>query len=121
MIRNLQSISSKVSIRPFSRASILYKISDIRLTLYSKPNCGLCEEAKEIIQEDILSQEKFKRYKVKLKIVNIDDLKNKKWWIKYCFDVPVLHIENESKKGQLERVFHKMDEKEILDKIEKMR
>lgn len=49
-------------------------------------------------------------------IVDIDDPKNKVWWEKYCFDVPVLHIENTDKTSLL-KVFHRLDEKDVTEKI----
>lgn len=50
-------------------------------------------------------------------IVKIDDPKNKEWWEKYCFDIPVLHIEDAFKKDSLLKIFHRLDENDVADKI----
>lgn len=50
-------------------------------------------------------------------VIKIDDPKNQEWWEKYCFDVPVLHIENPAREGSLTKVFHRLQEKDVLDKI----
>lgn len=50
-------------------------------------------------------------------VVKIDDPKNQEWWDKYCFDVPVLHIENPAREGSLIKIFHRLEEKDVLDKI----
>lgn len=49
--------------------------------------------------------------------IKIDDPNNHKWWELYCLDVPVLHIENSSNKDSLIKVFHRLDEKDVLEKI----
>lgn len=59
--------------------------------------------------------------KVTYSIVKIDDPKNKEWWEKYCFDIPVLHIEDASKDGSLVKIFHRLDEKDVANKIKSFR
>lgn len=51
------------------------------------------------------------------RIVNIDDPANKEWWDKYCFDIPVLHLEDSSKEGSLVKIFHRLNENDLKDKI----
>lgn len=111
---------NRLLLRPFSKNARLLALSDVQLTLFSKPNCGLCEEAKENLQE-LLDDEKLKSAHIKLKEVNINELQNQKWWKAYCFDIPVLHIENTANKDLIEKVFHRMDEEEILGKINKVK
>lgn len=57
------------------------------LTLYSKPNCPLCDEAKKEINEFE------KECAVKLDIVDIS--KDKALWEKYQFDIPVLMVDGQ--------------------------
>lgn len=93
------------------RASLGSKVS---LKLFSKSNCGLCDKAKNVMNKVTVNGD----FKDKLSycIVDIDDPKNKVWWEKYCFDVPVLHIENTDKTSLL-KVFHRLDEKDVTEKI----
>lgn len=48
----------------------------VKLTLFSKPQCGLCEEAKEII-EDVLESDAIPKHNISMNIVNINQLNNK--------------------------------------------
>ena len=58
-----------------------------RLTLYSKLNCPLCEEAKQEIQEF------GKECELSIEVVDIS--KDPKLWDKYQFDIPVLLVEGQ--------------------------
>lgn len=53
------------------------------LTLFSKRYCGLCEEAKE----QLLNLQQ----RIPFELREIDIEKDNKW-IRYTFDIPVLHI-----------------------------
>ena len=89
----------------------------VKLTLFSKPQCGLCEEAKEII-EDVLESDAIPKHNISMNIVNINQLNNKKWWDLYCFDIPVLHIEKDNDKESLFKMMHRIDEDVLVDKIQ---
>ncbi|CCE62813.1 hypothetical protein TPHA_0D01730 [Tetrapisispora phaffii CBS 4417] len=107
--------------RVFSR-SIHYSrpaqnLNNVRLTLFSKANCGLCTKAKTVLSS-VLEEDKYKD-KVQLNLIDIDSPNNKEWWDKYCFDIPVLHIEN-NKSGEISKIFHKMTESEVKDGIHEM-
>jgi glutaredoxin len=52
------------------------------LTLYSKPDCCLCDDAKRAIEEFS------KECELELKIVDITA--DRELWDKYCYDIPVL-------------------------------
>lgn len=110
-------MSSRGLIRLFSSSSRACNYSNLTLTLFSKKNCGLCDTAKDVMSK-ILRDDKDLREKVSYHVVDIDDPQNKKWWDKYCFDIPVLHMEDHTQKGSLTKVFHRLDEKETTDKIE---
>lgn len=60
------------------------------LTLYSRPNCGLCVQAKDVLRE---SWEQSTR-KFDFKEVDITRPENKEWFDLYAFDVPVIHVDN---------------------------
>lgn len=50
------------------------------------------------------------------RIVDIDEPRNKEWWDNYCFDVPVLHIEDANSES-LYKVFHRFNDKDVSNKI----
>jgi glutaredoxin len=58
-----------------------------RLTLYSKPDCCLCDDAKRAIDE-------FTR-ECNLTLEVVDISKDKALWEKYCYDIPVLLLDGE--------------------------
>ena len=61
----------------------------IRLTFYSKPNCPLCDEARDMLED--LNQE------FALVVTEINILSNPAIYEKYKYIIPVLELEN----GQL--------------------
>ncbi|RDD36561.1 Glutaredoxin-like protein C5orf63-like protein [Trichoplax sp. H2] len=67
------------SIHPIQKFSSLPKI-----TLFTKKDCPLCEEAKEVILQ----------YRNKIDYEEVDILcpGNKEWFDLYQFEIPVLHI-----------------------------
>lgn len=90
------------------------------MTLFSKNNCGLCDKAKSVMNE-VLQKNQSLRAKADYKIVDIDDPANKEWWNKYCFDIPVLHIEDTTKQDSLVKLFHRLDEAEVAEKIDSLK
>jgi len=56
-----------------------------KLTLYSKSSgCSLCDDAKEVLVQ----------FKDRVEFVEVDIglAENKDWFKKYCFDIPVIHL-----------------------------
>lgn len=86
------------------------------MTLFSKNNCGLCDKAK-VVMSNVLKDNQDLQRLAEYRIVNIDDPANKEWWDKYCFDIPVLHLEDSSKEGSLVKIFHRLNENDLKDKI----
>ncbi|VDB82873.1 unnamed protein product [Peniophora sp. CBMAI 1063] len=58
-----------------------------RLTLYSGPNCSLCDVAKE----ELAKVRKARPFS--LDVVNIQDSGQERWKRKYVYWIPVLHLE----------------------------
>ncbi|KAF9495837.1 DUF836-domain-containing protein [Pleurotus eryngii] len=58
-----------------------------RLTLFSGPNCSLCDIAKAEL-EKVRKQRQFQ-----LEVINIQDAGQEKWMKKYVYWIPVLHLE----------------------------
>ncbi|CCE92576.1 Mgp12p TDEL_0E03330 [Torulaspora delbrueckii] len=104
-------------VRLFHSSSRVCNYSNLNLTLFSKDNCGLCLKAKDVMNK-ILKDNDNLRNKANYTVVDIDDSKNKEWWDKYCFDIPVLHLEDRTKNDSLLKIFHKLDESETINKIE---
>lgn len=86
------------------------------MTLFSKSNCGLCNQASNVM-EKVLQQEA----QIDYSVVKIDDPKNYQWWEQYCLDVPVLHIKNPCNEGSLLKVFHRLDQEDVLKKIKSVK
>lgn len=84
------------------------------LTLFGKPSCHLCNLAKEsilFVLKDLGLSSSI------LHTVNIN--KSQTWWNKYCFDIPVLHIEDSTRVKPLIKIMHRIDEFDLKDKLSK--
>lgn len=66
--------------------------STVLLKFFTKAHCMLCTNANEILQQAISSPD-VENVKLNFTKVDIMDPNNKEWFDKYCYDVPVLHIE----------------------------
>lgn len=80
------------------------------LTLFTRKHCGLCDEAKVVVNE-LKAQYQFKSFEI-----DIDEPRNKKWYDLYMFDVPVLHIEHD---GRIEKLWHRMDRQRLISMLDK--
>lgn len=87
----------------------------VQLELFTKENCGLCDNAK-LVMENVLAKEHSNE--VQLKYTDITLPQNKLWWDSYCFDVPVLHITQEGQTKPI-KFMHRLDEKKIIEAINK--
>lgn len=103
--------------RSFHSSKAVLNVANVKLTLFSKQQCGLCDTAKSVMDQ-VVQQPKYRS--CKYEIVDIMDPDNKEWYDKYCFDVPVLHVQNaETETLNVEKLFHRFDEKKVQDIIEK--
>lgn len=93
--------------------------SHLKLTFFGKPNCGLCDEAKEVIDDVLTENKDYSIAKEKMKFININ--KDQKWWNEYCFDIPVLHIEDENKPDSLVKIMHFFKEDELNEILQKFK
>ena len=101
------------------RPTLILRMYAARLTLFTKSDCGLCDTAKARLAEVQ------KRRTVEYKEVDIMHEDNKKWFNAYCFDVPVLHInqvmQNPSKSDTVDKekkLWHRFSEEEIERSID---
>lgn len=54
----------------------------------------------------------------KYEVKDITDPENKEWWDKYCFDIPVLHVENKvSNDNSVGKLFHRFNEEKVQNLI----
>lgn len=89
------------------------------MTFFGKPNCGLCDSAKEILDDVLEENKEFNTLTRKLKYININ--KDQHWWKTYCFDIPVLHIEDDRNKESLVKIMHFFKEDEIIETLKKFK
>ncbi|SMN20826.1 similar to Saccharomyces cerevisiae YDR286C Putative protein of unknown function [Maudiozyma saulgeensis] len=106
--------------RSFHSSCRALSYNNVKLTLFSKPQCGLCEEAHEIINDTLESSEFAKEpLRQNMQIININ--KDPKWWKEYCFDIPVLHIEKQGDPSSLFRIMHHFREDELTTALKKFK
>ncbi|AMD19193.1 HBR292Wp [Eremothecium sinecaudum] len=109
---------SKLLSRGLHASNVLRTYSNVKLTLFSKKDCGLCDSAKNVLNSLTQSPD----YKsVECSIVDVKLPENKRWWDMYCFDVPVLHIEDKRDHTKLHKVFHRLNENQVKDLINEIK
>lgn len=83
------------------------------MTFFTKDTCQLCTNARGILYKT-LENEKFRD--VKLTVVDIMKPENSDAFDKYCYDVPVLHVDRE---GQTKPVkfMHYFDEAKLTEEF----
>ncbi|AGO09905.1 AaceriAAL086Wp [[Ashbya] aceris (nom. inval.)] len=90
---------------------------NVRLQLFSKEHCGLCDNAKVAVA-NLLKRPEYEGMEVET--IDITLPENKTWWEKYCLDVPVLHVENKSDSGRLKKIFHRVQEQQLIETIKEV-
>ncbi|CAI4038148.1 hypothetical protein SMKI_04G4880 [Saccharomyces mikatae IFO 1815] len=110
---------SRTILRTIHTSRVLLHDAEVKLTFFSKPNCGLCDQAKEVI-DDVFERKEFHDKRILFKVVNINERKNAKWWKEYCFDIPVLHIEKVGDPKSCTKVLHFLEEDDISEKIRRI-
>lgn len=98
------------SIRQFCASTTARQVS---LTFFTKDTCQLCTNARVILYKT-LEHEKFQD--INLKVVDIMKPENSDAFDKYCYDVPVLHVDRE---GQAKPVkfMHYFDETKLAEEF----
>ena len=61
----------------------------------------------------MLDSEEFRQYSLAKRLEIVDINKNQKWWDAYCFDIPVLHVEDANGAKPLVKVMHFFKEDEL--------
>ncbi|OBA23502.1 DUF836-domain-containing protein [Metschnikowia bicuspidata var. bicuspidata NRRL YB-4993] len=100
------------TIRLFSSSTLLRKFS---LTFFTKDTCLLCKNASVILHQTLQAKE-FKD--VKLTTVDIMKPENSSAFDKYCYDVPVLHVDRAGQKKPV-KFMHYFDEEKLAAEFKK--
>lgn len=95
--------------RTLTRRFVTKQASNVKLTLFTKPGCGLCEAADEVVVDVLEQYPKTVQYCK----ININDRRNRKWFKAYCFDIPVLHIENTTSTTNVQKLMHYIRDDEL--------
>ncbi|GMM37733.1 Mgp12 protein [Saccharomycopsis crataegensis] len=101
-------------VRLFSTTTSLAE--KVKLDFFSKEDCGLCVNAKTILDKIIQDKDSSLKNEIEYKVYDITKPENKEWWDSYCFDVPVLHITHE-KSTKPVKFMHRLDQKKVIDEI----
>ncbi|KIW38016.1 uncharacterized protein PV06_09992 [Exophiala oligosperma] len=85
----------------------------VRLTLFTRPDCGLCDVAKSRLVE-------FRqRRNVDYSEINIDTPEQKQWKNVYDYDVPVLHIDKYSSEAPTLKAAKKLMHRFTIEEVTK--
>lgn len=85
----------------------------IALTFFTKEKCQLCKNARQVLDSAL---HQIGPKKPVLKIVDIMKLENSEAFEKYCFDVPVLHVDRHGLK-KLVKFMHYFKEQELVEEM----
>ncbi|KAF3288083.1 hypothetical protein TWF132_008061 [Orbilia oligospora] len=89
----------------------------LRLTLFTKKDCSLCQTASlNTVNWRLVETGNKAQYKS----VDIFGPGNEKWHDAYVFDVPVLHIENENEPSKILKLVHRFTGDEIGAKVREL-
>lgn len=81
----------------------------VSLTFFTKDSCQLCKNAKAILDET-LSKHEFRN--ITVNVVDIMKPENSDAFDKYCYDVPVLHVDRPGQR-KLVKFMHYFDESKL--------
>ncbi|GMM32195.1 Mgp12 protein [Martiniozyma asiatica (nom. inval.)] len=97
--------------RPFLGRSI----SNISLTLFSKPQCQLCDHFHQGIDRVIQKLPQTTKDSLKIKTIDISAKGNEKFFECYRYDIPVMWIEREGVNKVT--MMHRLNEEEFMDEL----
>ncbi|CAN3364735.1 hypothetical protein DICA4_E20032 [Diutina catenulata] len=85
----------------------------LSLRFFTKDGCKLCSDADTVLSTTLSNFGK----PLPLEKIDIMDPKNQQWFDKYCFDVPVLHVERDGQKPV--KFMHYFNEDKITEELKK--
>ncbi|KAK9368875.1 hypothetical protein V1509DRAFT_563792 [Lipomyces kononenkoae] len=83
------------------------------MTIFSRPQCGLCDEAKESIASAIKGLPAFTYSEI-----NILKPENQEWFDKYAYDVPVIHFQT-AEHEEVKKIMHRIHEQDVINLVQK--
>ncbi|KAK9237532.1 hypothetical protein V1525DRAFT_426265 [Lipomyces kononenkoae] len=83
------------------------------MTIFSRPQCGLCDEAKESIASAVKRLPEFTYSEI-----NILEPENQGWFDKYAYDVPVIHFQTAENEA-VKKIMHRIHEQDVIDLVQK--
>ncbi|KIW13185.1 hypothetical protein PV08_08372 [Exophiala spinifera] len=90
----------------------------LRLTLFTRPDCGLCDVAKARLME--VRQQRTVDYSE----INIDTPEQKQWKNVYDYDVPVLHIDKDVSRAPTlnaaKKLMHRFTTEEVTKAVDEV-
>lgn len=89
-------------------------VNSVKLTFFTKPTCQLCVNAREVL-DDVLRES---NSSPSLEIVDIMKPENSAAFDKYCYDVPVLHLDRPNQKKPI-KFMHFFNKEEITNELHK--
>lgn len=101
--------------RLFSSTSFL--LLKVSLTFFTKKTCMLCTNAR-VVLTSTLENNALKTKEVDLKVIDIMEPENSEWFDKYCYDVPVLHVDRPDQKKPV-KFMHYFYEDKLVEELTK--
>lgn len=100
--------------RYFVTCARLMSNKNISLVFFTKESCQLCVNAKDVLDR-ALKDDSAKDFTKNVNVKTVDIMKpeNSEWFDVYCYDVPVLHIEQPDG-GKPVKFMHYFDQSKIL-------
>lgn len=89
-------------------------LNSVRLTFFTKPTCQLCVNAHRVLDEALRES----NISPALEIVDIMRPENSAAFDKYCYDVPVLHVERPHQIKPV-KFMHFFNKDEIINELRK--
>lgn len=113
MLKSRVSIATRHAARSVSTGPAL----PLSLTLFTKETCSLCVKARAIL-DNTTRHHSMPAHT--LTIVDITDPAHSTWFDRYCFDVPVLHVERDKSDEQPVKFMHYFDKEKLLREFTKL-
>lgn len=88
-----------------------YSTVPIRLVFYTKQNCMLCREAKQVLDGAL----KKSATPISLEMVDIEAPSNEASFEKYRYDIPVMKVQRDGFKDIV--YMHRFEESELVDEF----
>ncbi|GME72538.1 unnamed protein product [[Candida] boidinii] len=88
----------------------------INISFFTKDNCQLCHEGKEVLK-NVLNSNSLSDVKdnIDLKFIDITKNGNESWFNQYRYDIPVIHIDRSNVKTV--KFMHRFDKDELIEEL----